>query len=349
MYVNRQQEESQVRRLLASREPIAIVGPWQVGKSAFFEHVLRVLIRENDRREGTDSTIISIHVPDLVAGCTDDGQFLRRVVHEIGGEALLGLERRLPPDLSKPGRLRLLMRDELRRKGRIVLAFEDAGALASLDDSTREWFVSCLKMWGEWGRFHEGTLQILMELSTSLEPLNRDITVSPWNVTPVHLGELDVAQVAALSRAYSLDWTEPRISRWLSPDFGGYPALLRAIMESARANGRPIESFALGDPPNLVPEHPARPMLDSMFARISRDPTLLNVANNVVAHGGDLVLERHDALALSVQRLLGTGLIKRLDRGAEGQRNSESRPFSFGCRAYEAYLRERLHSRVTET
>lgn len=328
--------------MLAARTPIAIAGPWQIGKSAFFQHVLRVMIRDHDQKTGATSTLIRINVPEIVADCQDEGQFFRRVLREIGDEALVVQEGKLPEELSKPAKLRRLMERELRRRGRIVLAFEGAGALAKLNDRSREWFVSSMKSWADawdepWDR-----LQMVMDLTTSPEVLDRNVTVSPWNVRPVMLGEFTASQSAELAKAHDLDWSEHQIEQCLAVDFGGYPALLCAIMERAQAAKRPIESFALGGSSSFA-GHPVLPLLEQIYAMAAHVPELLtqiymlisNAEQGEAPHGGHLVTD------MLLQRLLATGVIK-LDH-ANG---SGGRRFAFGCRAYEAYFRERMFSRA---
>lgn len=240
-YVHREPEETRALNLLATQQPIAVVGPELFGKSALIEFLLDHL-RDKAARGGLTLHVVKVDISYFVdaflGGQEPDGDAF---VEWLTGECVSAFA---PPGadvdralaLQKGGkwtqRLGSFMRSYVNRaaaeKVRVVLVIERGSALHVFPAFVKMFYAE-LRRWPDPSITERP--QILLELSTSLNGAS-DPVESPFNSPPIEIGDFTIEQAQTLADLHGPTWSRGDLNA-LMEHVGGHPYLLHAAVFDA--------------------------------------------------------------------------------------------------------------------
>lgn len=242
-YVHRDDKETNALNMLATQQPIAVVGPELFGKSALIGFLLDHL-RDEAARGGHTLLVVKVDISYFVdaffGGQEPDGDAF---VAWLTGECMSTFAPRGADvdraaaiqngPLGWPQRLGSFMRSYVKRataeKARVVLVIERGSALHVFPSFVKKFYAE-LRRWPD-PRSTTGRPQIILELSTSLK-VAHDVVESPFNSPPIEIGDFTIEQAQTLADLYGPTWSWGELKA-LMEHIGGHPYLLHAAVFDA--------------------------------------------------------------------------------------------------------------------
>lgn len=267
-YISRPAVERAAIDYLASRKPVILWGPEQIGKSWVLAHLVQRL------HAGALSAATRITQVDLRSLGVEirDGQeaLLRQIAVDIGeqladDEAAHDLaEQAWKRDGGGKNRLTWLLQECLARvaaPGLLILIVDHADEM--LGHSFCDDFFSMMRYWLGKTRPPWDRLRLALALSTTPARLTTSVYCSPYHglSEPIEIDRLDDEQALCLAARYRLPWCAAEIAA-LQDLLGGHPYLLRLVMYYV-ASG----STCLAD----ILQHPGRNTLFERHLRHLRE------------------------------------------------------------------------------